>query len=434
MQEAFLGHNSELQMSDKVYVLGGEQTDFQRNWSKEGKNFLSMMKEATDDALEKVGIEYSEIKKLNKENRVGVFVGNFDAEQYATQGHLGAFMTEVNPAFYGVPGGRYEAACASGSVALDAAATKIRAEELDVAIVVGVEIMKTVSSSVGGDFLGTAAFYEREAKGVQFPFPKLFGKLADVLLERYKLEEARFMDALAEISRINYDNAKRNPKAQTRSWFMNKEHAVKRGGPNNMSVGGRLCISDCSQVTDGAAVVVLASRRYAKEYAHDRELKLSDIPYIKGWGHRVAPITFQAKVDESVGDKFVLPWTRIAVKDAYKRADMNVKEIDVFETHDCFTSSEYAAISAFGITEPGKEHEAIEAGVIDFKGKKPINPSGGLIGAGHPVGASGVRMMLDLYKQVTGTAGDYQVEGVKNGLMLNIGGSATTNMVFILGK
>jgi acetyl-CoA C-acetyltransferase len=421
-------------MSDKVFVLGGEQTDFQRNWSKEGKTFMSMMREVVDDALKAVDIDYSEIKELNKENRVAVFVGNFDAEQYANQGHLGAFLTEVNPAFYGVPGGRFEAACASGSIALDAAATKIRAEDYDVAIVVGIEVMKTVSSSVGGDFLGTAAYYEKEAKGVQFPFPKLFGKLADVLLERYKLDESRFMGALAEISRINYDNAKRNPKAQTRTWFMNKEHAVSRGGANNMAVGGKLCISDCSQVTDGGAVVVLASKKYTKEYTHKRKIDMDKIPQIKGWGHRVAPVTFEAKVAESKGNEYVLPWTRTTVKDAYKRADMDVKDIDVFETHDCFTSSEYAAISAFGISEPGKEHEAIEKGIIDFKGKKPINPSGGLIGAGHPVGASGVRMMLDLYKQVTNNAGDYQVEGAKTGLMLNIGGSATTNVVFIVGR
>lgn len=421
-------------MSEKVFVLGGEQTDFQRNWTKEGKTFMSMMREVLDDALEKVGISYDEIKRLNKENRVAVFVGNFDAEQYANQGHLGAFLTEVNPALFGVPGARYEAACASGSVALDAAITHIRAEDYDLAIVLGVEVMKTVSSSVGGDFLGTAAYYDKEAKGVQFPFPKLFGKLADVILERYELKEERFMDALAEISRINYANAKRNPKAQTRTWFMNKEHAMARGGANNMAVGGRLCITDCSQVTDGAAVTILASKDYAKEYAKKTGRKIDDIPRVKGWGHRVAPITFEAKKQESVGDKYILPWTRQTVKDAYKRADLDVKNIDVFETHDCFTSSEYAAISAFGISEPGKEHIAIEEGTIDFGGKKPINPSGGLIGVGHPVGASGVRMMLDLYKQVTNTAGDYQVKGAKNGLMLNIGGSATTNFVFILGK
>ncbi|PJZ56178.1 thiolase domain-containing protein [Leptospira barantonii] len=421
-------------MSDKIYVLGGEQTDFQRNWTKEGKTFMSLMREAVQDGLASVGITPDEIKKLNKQNRIGIFVGNFDAEQYATQGHLGAFLTEVDPAFYGIPGGRFEAACASGSIALDAAATKIRAKDYDVAIVLGIEIMKTVSSSVGGDFLGTAAYYEKEAKGVQFPFPKLFGKLADVILERYKLPEQRFMGALAEISRINYDNAKRNPKAQTRSWFMNKEHADARGGEYNMAVGGRLCITDCSQVTDGAAMVVLANKSYTEEYAKKRGKKITSIPRLKGWGHRVAPITFDAKVAESKGDKYILPWTRQTVKDAYDRAELGVKDIDVFETHDCFTSSEYAAISAFGITQPGKEHEAIEDGVIDINGKKPINPSGGLIGVGHPVGASGVRMMLDLYKQVTGTAGNYQVEGAKNGLMLNIGGSATTNVVFIVGK
>jgi len=417
-----------------VYILGGAQTDFQRNWSKEGKSFMSMMREVIQDALEKTGIEYDEIKKLNKENRVAVFVGNFDAEQYTNQGHLGAFLTEVDPAFYGVPGARYEAACASGSVALDAAITHIRAEDYDLAIVLGIEVMKTVSSSVGGDFLGTAAYYEKEAKGVQFPFPKLFGKLADVILERYKLKEETFMDALAEISKINYANAKLNPKSQTRSWFMNKEHAMARGGANNMAVGGRLCITDCSQVTDGAAVTVLASKDYAKDYAKRHGKDLGDIPRVKGWGHRVAPITFEAKKNESEGDKYILPWTRQTVKDAYKRADMDVKDIDVFETHDCFTSSEYAAISAFGISDPGKEHIAIAEGTIALGGKKPVNPSGGLIGVGHPVGASGVRMMLDLYKQVTGTAGDYQVKGAKNGLMLNIGGSATTNMVFIVGR
>jgi acetyl-CoA C-acetyltransferase len=420
-------------MSEKVFVLGGEQTDFQRNWSKEGKTFVAMMKEVMDDALAKVGISYDEIKKLNKKNRIGVFVGNFDAEQYANQGHLGAFLTEVNPAFNGVPGARYEAACASGSVALDAAHAHIRAKDYDVAIVLGIEVMKTVDSSTGGDFLGTAAYYEREAKGVQFPFPKLFGKLADVILERYQLKEEVFMDALAEISRINYANAKRNPKSQTRTWFMNKEHALARGGANNMSVGGRLCITDCSQVTDGAAVVVLANKDYMKDYAKEQGIKSSSIPELKGWGHRVAPITFEGKVAESLGNKFILPWTKATVDDAYDRAGLSVKDIDVFETHDCFTSSEYAAISAFGISDPGKEHEAIAKGVIDFNGKKPINPSGGLIGVGHPVGASGVRMMLDIFKQVTGTAGEYQVEGAKNGLMLNIGGSATTNMVFILG-
>ena len=157
-------------------------------------------------------------------------------------------------------------------------------------------------------------------------------------------------------------------------------------------------------------------------------------PVIKGFGHRVAPMVLKDKFQESINNDYILPWTRQACLDAYKRANLTVSDIDVFETHDCFTSSEYVAISCFGITEPGKEYEAIENGIIDFDGQKPINPSGGLIGCGHPVGASGARMMLDLYRQVNNEAGSYQIENVKNAMMLNIGGSATTNYVFIVGK
>src|SRR5262249_25771390 len=128
-------------MSNAPFILGGIQTDFARNWNKEGKTFMSMLREVVEDGLANLGIDYDEIKRLNQQNRIAVFVGNFDAEQYTNQGHLGAFLTEVHPAFYGVPGARYEAACASGSVALDAAGTKLRSGDYDVALVVGMEIM-----------------------------------------------------------------------------------------------------------------------------------------------------------------------------------------------------------------------------------------------------------------------------------------------------
>ncbi len=413
----------------KVYILGGAQTDFERNWKKEGKGMVAILKEVMADGLAHAGLNFGDVKELNGENRVACFVGNFIAEKYVDQGHLGAFLTEVDPAFYGVPSARYEAACASSSVAIDAAATKIRADEYDVAIVVGWELMKTVDSKLGGDFLGRAAYYEKEGKGIELPFPKLFGRLADETLKKYPdLDEKRYMDALARISVINYSNAKRNPLSQTRKWFMSYDQASTRGTDTNPLVGGKLGVSDCSQVTDGAAVVVLCSERFVAERGYQNK------PIIKGYGHRTAPMLFDKKMADNERSEYVLPWTRQAVLDAYKRAELSVDDIDVFETHDCFTSSEYAAISAFGLTKPGKEYEAVENGMISFDGSKPINPSGGLIGCGHPVGASGARMFLDLYRQVTGTAGGYQVEGVKNGMMLNIGGSATTNYVFIVGK
>lgn len=412
----------------KAYVLGGAQTDFERNWTKEGKNLVALLKEAIADGLADANLSYDDIVSLNRDNRVACYVGNFIAEQYVNQGHLGAFLTEVHPAFYGVPSARYEAACASSSVALDAAITKIQNGDYDVAVVIGWELMKTVDSKIGGDILGRAAFYEKEGKGIDFPFPKLFGRLADEMLDKYNLDETRFMSALARISAINYENAKRNPKAQTRKWFMSYDQANDRGTDTNPLVGGKLGSSDCSQVTDGACVVVLCSEAFIKERG------LANCPYVKGYGHRVAPMRFEKKMDDSKNNPYVLPWTRQAVEDAYRRSGLTVDDIDCFETHDCFTSSEYAAISAFGITEPGKEYEAVESGRIAFTGDKPINPSGGLIGCGHPVGASGARMFLDLYKQVMGKAGKYQVKNTKNAMMLNIGGSATTNYVFVVGR
>jgi acetyl-CoA C-acetyltransferase len=107
--------------------------------------------------------------------------------------------------------------------------------------------------------------------------------------------------------------------------------------------------------------------------------------------------------------------------------------LDVIETHACFTTSEYMAIDHFGLTKPGESWKSIDDGIIEIGGKLPVNPSGGLIGCGHPVGATGARQLLDAYKQVVGIAGDYQVPGAKKVATLNIGGTATTNVCFIVG-
>ncbi|MCP4036831.1 MAG: thiolase domain-containing protein, partial [bacterium] len=262
-----------------------------------------------------------------------------------------------------------------------------------------------------------------------FPFPKLFGRLGDEYDKRYGLKD----EYLAEISRINYDNAKLNPNAQTRTWYMNKEHALCRTD-DNAEVGGRIRIADCSQVTDGAVCVFLASRRYAEKYAERVGVKLSDIPRIKGWGHNTARLRFSDKVFESRNDEFVLPHVRSTIASAQERAGIaDTSAIDGIETHDCFTTSEYMAIDHFGITAPGESWKAVEAGWLEIDGKIPINPSGGLIGAGHPVGATGVRQLLDGYLQVTGQAGAYQVEGARNFQTLNIGGSGTTSVSFVVG-
>jgi acetyl-CoA C-acetyltransferase len=408
--------------SRPVHILGGFQTDFARNWSKESKHLVALVREAVLGALEATRIEPSEVE-------VG-HVGNFAAELYCMQGHTGALIVDVDPAFSGLPTIRHEAACASGSLAALAAAADIEAGRYDLALVLGVEMMKTVDSKKGGDFLGTAAWYDREAKGIEFPFPKLFGKLGDEYDKRYGLRD----EHLARISAVNYANAKLNPNAQTRSWFMNYDHACSTG-PFNAHIGGRIKLTDCSQVTDGAACVLLASAEFAAKWAARNGKKLGDVPKILGWGHATAPMEFTKKVEESKHDRYVLPQTRKAILDAFARAGLpGVEAIDCIETHDCFTTSEYMAIDHFGLTAPGESWKAVEEGVIEIGGKCPINPSGGLIGAGHPVGATGTRQLLDAYLQVVGEAGDYQVAGARRAATLNIGGSGTTSVVHVVGR
>ena len=122
---------------DSIYVLGGTQTDFERNWTKEGKGVIALLKEVIEDGLDDVGLDFEDVARLNKDNKIAFFVGNFIAEYYINQGHLGALLTEIDPAFYGVPSARYEAACASSSAALDAAITKIKAKDYDIVFVIG---------------------------------------------------------------------------------------------------------------------------------------------------------------------------------------------------------------------------------------------------------------------------------------------------------
>ena len=405
-----------------VYVIGGAQSDFARNWAREGKHFSSVMNEALTGALAATKIEPREIETAH--------VGNFAAELYAKQGQLGAFVLEADPVLSGIPTSRHEAACASGSIAILAASAEIEAGRYDLAAAIGLEQMKTVDTVTGGDFLGTAGWYERECQGKDYPFPRLFGRLGDEYDKRFGLKE----EHLTRISEINFANARRNPLAQTRGWVMNPDDAQQQA-KFNQHIAGRIRVRDCSQVTDGAAVVMLASEKFAAAWAKRNGQKLDDLPRILGWGHHTAPMEFDAKIAESRDNSYVLPHTRQAIVDAFKRAGIGgVNELSGIETHDCFTTSEYMAIDHFGITAPGESWKAIEEGVIDMGGRIPINPSGGLIGAGHPVGATGVRQMLDAWRQVTGNAGAYQVAGAKRFAVLNIGGSGTTSCAFVVGR
>ncbi len=357
-------------------------------------------------------------------------VGNFTAELFAHQGLLGGFFGLVDPAFDGLPTARHEAACASGSVAVLAATAEIEAGRYDLACVVGIEQMRNVSGQTAAQHLGAAAWSGHEYGDAQFVWPRAFSDLAEEYDQRYGLN----YDHLMRISEINFGNAKRNPRAQTRSYQFTPEHFTANDEVNPV-VEGRTRKMDCGQVTDGSAVVFLASPKRAAAYARARGIALESLPRIAGWGHRSAPISYAAKVAASAHEPYVFPQVRRAICDARERAGIDdVAQIDAVETHDCFTATEYMAIDHLGLTAPGESWKAIENDSIAMGGRCPINPSGGLIGCGHPVGATGVRMLLDAARQVSDTAGECQVEGARRVQTLNIGGSTTTTVSFIVER
>jgi acetyl-CoA C-acetyltransferase len=196
-------------------------------------------------------------------------------------------------------------------------------------------------------------------------------------------------------------------------------------------VAGRIRRSDCSQITDGAAVLVLVSDRFLTRRGIDPVD--AGASRLAGWGHRSTLLPLQPKLAASRDAAYVMPHVRTAILEAQSRAGIpGIEQIDVIETHDCFTPSQYLAIDHFGITKPGASWQAIEEGDLERDGRMPMNPSGGLIGVGHPVGATGVRMVLDAHRQVTGTAGDCQIEGARTAATLNIGGSTATAVTFIV--
>ena len=408
-------------MDTDVWILGGYQSDFARNLTKEGLDFADLTSEVVDATLAAAKVDAADIAATGV-----VHVANAFGEMFAEQGHLGAMPATVCDGLWDTPASRHEAACASGSVATLAAMADLRSGNYDTALVVGVELEKTVPGDTAARHLGAAAWTGHEGADARFLWPSMFAQVADEYDRRYGLDDTH----LRAIAQLNFANARRNPNAQTREWAV--PDPISDDDATNPGIEGRLRRFDCSQVTDGGAGVVLVSDKYLRDHPGARP-----IARITGWGHRTVGLGLRQKLDRAAtGDSagYVLPHVRAAVLDALRRAQVSLDDLDGIEVHDCFTPSEYLAIDHIGLTGPGESWKAIENGEIEIGGRLPINPSGGLIGGGHPVGASGVRMLVDAAKQVSGTAGDYQVDSAKTFGTLNFGGSTATTVSFVVGE
>ncbi len=405
-----------------VYILGGQQTDFARHAARAGEGLFELLAEAVRGALDDARIDARTVQSAH--------IGNFVGELFAGQGQLGGMLSAIDPGFYGTPAGRHEAACASGSIALLAATAEIEAGRYDCVLVAGVELERNVPGAVAAQHLGAACWVGREGESATYMWPHMFHLVGQEYERRYGLQYQH----LARIAEINIANARRNPMAQTRHWNFTPASFTQDDEANPV-IEGMVRRQDCGQVTDGAAAVVLASPRFAQAWAQARGMSLDQVPHLAGWGHRTAHLMLEPKLQASAGQPYVFPHVREAIQDAFRRAGVrDVFDLQGIETHDCFTTTEYMAIDHFGITPPGQSWQAVEDGTIAADGRLPVNPSGGLIGLGHPVGATGVRMLLDASRQVAGRAGACQVEGARRFATLNVGGSATTVVSFVVER
>ena len=395
-----------------------------------GKSSRDLFVEAYVEMLESVD------KGINPKEIEALYVGNYSSDLFEGQGHLAPILaswTGLNP----IPAVRIEDACASAGVALREGILAIASGMYDIVVVSGVEKMTDLPTEKVTDTLATAADVQYEIPP-GFTFPGFYASMATAYMDAYGATQETFM----KVGIKNHFNGSMNEKAQfgakiTTLMEARKASAAKKGLPvpewedelgflyderANPTIAWPMRLYDCSPISDGAAVVLLVSEELAS--------KFTDTPiFITGMG--------QAS-DGALHDREVLtsiPAARLAGEQAYKMAGIRPENIDFAEVHDCFTIAEIIATEDLGFFEKGKGWQAAEKGDTSRDGKKPINLSGGLKSKGHPVGASGVGQVVEVWKQLRGQAGERQMPGkLKYGLTHNVGGSGQTCVVHIFER
>jgi acetyl-CoA acetyltransferase len=325
-----------------------------------------------------------------------------------------------------------EAACASGALSVTLGAQWIAGGFHDAVLVVGAEQQKTMSSLDGSDVLGAAADYHVEKPEYgDFMFPKLFGKIAQIYIDKYGASE----QDLAWVAYKNYAHARLNPLAQMRDADLTYDCA-SQVSDKNPSVAPPLKVSDCSQITDGSAALVLVSGKYLDKHGIDK----SKLVRLLGYGLATDYLALEKK------DAPTFSTARKAADKAFGMANLKPRDMHGAEVHDCFSITEICAYEILGLAEAGKGAQLAMTGAtalpqvrnekvsgkIDFE--IPVNAGGGLIGDGHPVGATGVRQVFEAYQQLTEQAGARQINGAKKFLTFNMGGSLTTSVAMIWGR
>ena len=292
-------------------------------------------------------------------------------------------------------------------------------------LALGAEVQTTVRAREGADYLARAAHYESERGLDDFTFPAILARRAKAYKEAHGLTDRD----LAHFSVKAYANANRNPLAHMHAVKMTLEQAATVSDSNpeflsNPELKPHLRVSDCSQVTDGAAAIILATAEGLAKLGRP----VSECVEVRSYGFATNPLG-------QVADLLRLDTAAAAASEALGDAGIGPNDVDVAEVHDCFTIAELMMYEAVGWAEPGKGAELIHSGRTSLEGDLPVNTGGGLIGFGHPVGATGVKQAAEIFRQMKGLCGDYQIQREpRTGLTMNMGGDDRTVVSLVLGN
>ena len=351
-------------------------------------------------------------------------IGNFMAARFNRQGHLGSLMTIVDPALEYKPALRVEGACASGGLALATGIKSVLSGLAEAVLVMGVEVQNTVKAIYCADFLAGAGWYAGERKdGHAYFVPGKFSDRAGAYAAKVGPDRARA--AMAHWYKNAVENARLNPLAQEHHNQVQDLLAQGRTPPNAKAFTEHLNLFDCSKVSDGAAAIVVVSEEGYLRLGLTRE----DVVEIAGFGQVAANLTAPPP------DLTEMTTSLKAVAQAKAMAGIGSEDLGVIEVHDCFTISGILSIEALGLAPSGGGAELVLSGATERSGRYPTNTGGGLVGYGHPTGATGVRMAVDLWKQLTGKAGPSQVALTReHAIMVSMGGNDKTVVSLVLRR
>ncbi|MFW6131694.1 MAG: thiolase C-terminal domain-containing protein [Candidatus Aminicenantaceae bacterium] len=345
-------------------------------------------------------------------------IGNFMAARFNKQGNLASLMANIHPSFEYKPMVRVEGACGSGGLALTTSVKTILSDLSDVVLAVGVEVQNSVKAIYGADILGGAGHYTEERKeGHAYFFPSKFSDRAGACYEKFDKDTTR--QAMARWYEQAILNARKNPKAQEYHNTTEDLFAAGMTSPNPKLFCDHINVFDCSKVSDGASALIIAS----EEGLNKLDIPKSKAIELLGFGVSVADLT------KPPVDLTKMTTVESATKKAYEMAGLGPKDIGILEIHDCFTIGGILELEATGFAEYGKGTEFVLSGKTHPEGEIPTNATGGLIGFGHYTGGTGVREAVDLVHQLTGQAGDCQVNISADrpyGLMVSMGGNDRT--------